>query len=206
MPQILLESADPRRMHGDRAPGKLRGGGYGLGLQCGRHGHDCGGRPRRWETLLCACVGAAGPQWRAPGRAREGLLRSRSLGLWSPVCVGGWYPARAARRLHALPEVERRPGPRRTLAARARGRPRGRRELPPGARRRGEGREALRARQAPPPPPGRLTWAGAPPAGRWGRARGRGLGGPGGARPRAGGASFQGFLALPRSRPLPSRL
>lgn len=151
VPQVLLESADPRRMHGDRAPGKLRGGGYGLGLQCGRRGHDCGGRPRRWEALLCACVGAAGPQWRAPGRAREGLLRSRSLGLWSPVCVGGWYPARAARRLHALPEVERRPGPRRTLAAGARGRPPGRRELPPGARQGGEGREASLGAPGPAP-------------------------------------------------------
>lgn len=63
-----------------------------------------------------------------------------------------------------------------------------------------------RAREARPPPPRRLTWARPPPAGLEGRARGRGPAEPRRARERAGGASFQGFLALPRSRPPRSRL
>lgn len=122
VPQILLESADPRRMHGDRAPGKLRGGGYGLGLQCGRHGHDCGGRPycvRVWGLparsgghlgthgrVFCVpapwafgvrCVSGAGTQ-----RARRaGSTRSpRSSAAPAPADVGrpcAWAPAREAR-------------------------------------------------------------------------------------------------------------
>ncbi|XP_061253105.1 transcription cofactor vestigial-like protein 4 isoform X8 [Bos javanicus] len=60
------------------------------------------------------------------------------------------------------------------------------------------------ARQAPPPPPGRLTWAGAPPARRWGRARGRGLGGPLGARQSPGEGGRRLIPGIPRAPALAS--
>lgn len=164
----------------------------------------------RWETLLCACVWGCWPAvagtWARMGGSSAFPLPGP---LESGVCQRLVPSARCAP-APRTPRVARRPGPRRTLAARARGHPPGRRKLPPGARRRGEGRGASPGRARPRP---RLPDGSPGPAphlpGAGGGPGGVALAGPlepGRARARAGGASFQGFLALPRSRPPPSRL
>lgn len=119
-----------------------------------------------------------------------------------PRALGDWRLPRGPRAA---------PAPQRPLPARARRHPLGRWEPPPpGVRRAGEGKQASPPRARPRPRlPARSPGLGRPPA-RWeGRVRGRVLAGqaePGRARLRAGGASFQGFLPLPRSRPPRSRL
>lgn len=125
------------------------------------------------------CVSGAGTQ-----RARRAGSTRSPRSSAAPAPGGRWPPVRVGARAGGASCLRARGGGGRgeKLSGRARPRPR----LPAGS----------------PGPAPHLPGAGGGPGG-------VALAGPvepGGARPRAGGASFQGFLALPRSRPLPSRL
>lgn len=134
-------------------------------------------------------------------RACAPKLCSRCLGLWGSVRCVSEAGAHRVRWVHALPGVERSPGPMRTLAARARLHPLGRCELPSGVERVGEGNEPYPGARGPAPasPPSHLgpaptCWAGGAGPGAW----------PGGARQSPGEGGRRLIPGIPRAPALAS--
>jgi len=159
----------------------------------------------RWETLLCACVGGCWPAV-AGTWARMGGFSAFPLPgpLESGVCQRLVPSARCAP-APRTPRGRAPPRPPADVGRQSAWAPAGEAQAASGRAAEGGGERSFSgARQAPPPPPGRLTWAGAPPARRWGRARGRGLGGPLGARQSPGEGGRRLIPGIPRAPALAS--